>query len=156
MKPIAYKHTDVAAEKSQRHIKILLYNYGATGIQFTEEFVENKIQMRFRYDLNGEGKKTIYMVRMEAQIRQPSRQPKTRDQRFRAREQGERAAWRAIFYALKSRMVSIDYGIETFEQAFLAHFEAGIDEHGHAVTIGERIIPRLREGQLALPEKGAT
>ncbi|KKL50766.1 hypothetical protein LCGC14_2302160, partial [marine sediment metagenome] len=60
--------------------------------------------------------------------------------------------WRAVYWALKSRMESISYGIETFEQAFLAHFEAGLDEKGRSVTIGDRLIPRLRAGQLALPE----
>lgn len=142
---LAYKKTEVSIEKSQKHIRHLLYRYGAAAIQFTEQFNEGKIQMRFRYDVEGEPKKIMYMVRMEAAIPHAERQ--------KAREQNERAAWRAIFYALKSRMESVDYGIETFEQAFLAHFEAGVDDKGHAVTIGERLIPRLRAGQLALPEK---
>ena len=142
----AYKDTAVPIERSQSHIRELLYKYGADGIQFSELRRECKIQMRFMYEVEGEkGKgKVTYMVRIEAAV------PEARTEQRRG--QNERSCWRAVYWALKSRMESISYGIETFEQAFLAHFEAGLDEKGRSVTIGDRLIPRLRAGQLALPE----
>jgi len=154
MKHIAYKGTAVPTERSQTHIRELLYRYGADGIQFSESRKEAKIQMRFMYEVDGEKAKVLYFVRIEAAILEASGKPGTA--RERKQQQSGRSAWRAVYWALKSRMESIDYGIETFEQAFLAHFEAGIDEHGRTLTVGERIIPRLRAGQLALTEKAKT
>lgn len=153
MKRLAYKNTAVPSGRSQEHIRNLLYKYGASGIQFTDQIKEKKIQMRFMYEIKeviDDKPSAIYFVRIEAQVPYfttgniSAAEAKRRDQNLRA-------AWRAIYWALKSRMESIDYGIETFEQAFLAHFEAGVDAHGRSLTVGEHLIPRLRAGQIALP-----
>jgi len=156
VRKVAYKQTSVAVDRSQGHIRKLLIEYGAKAVQFTDEFTENKVQMRFRYDVDGvEGPAIVYFVRMEAQVPQPKEKIRYKHRSLgvirKEKDQNMKATWRAIYWALKSRMESIGYGIETFEQAFLAHFEAGLDEMGRAVTIGERLIPRLRQGQLALP-----
>ena len=155
MKRTAYRGTEVPVERSQSHIRELLYRYGADGIQFSESRKEGKIQMRFMYEVNGDPEKVVYFVRIEAVVLEPGGRSGTAAME-RKQHQAGRAAWRAVYWALKSRMESINYGIETFEQAFLAHFEAGIDEHGRTLTVGERIIPRLRAGQIALPEKAKT
>ena len=152
---VPYKQTAVQVDKTHSHIRGLLIRYGAKGVQFTDEFVDNKVQMRFRYDIDGVGGTVIYFVRMEADIPTAKEKSGQRKKSFaimlKEKDQGKRATWRAIYWALKSRMESVTYGIETFEQAFLAHFEAGLDAQGRPITIGERLIPRLREGQLALP-----
>ena len=36
-------------------------------------------------------------------------------------EKIHRAKWRALFLSIKAKLVSVDTGIETFEEAFLAH-----------------------------------
>lgn len=160
MNRLAYKETSVSIERSQSAIRELLRKYGAGGLQFNEDFAKNSIILRFSYSVNGsEAGPTLYFVRLQAQVPavKQIRGKYTMRKRSQAAidrelDQNHRAAWRAVYYALKSRMESITYGIETFEEAFLAHFEAGIGPEGRPVTIGERIIPRLREGQLALTE----
>jgi len=150
---IAYRDTEVPTERSQSHIRDLLYKYGASGIQFTESLFDQKIQMRFAYQVQENGQaKVTYFVRIQAEVPEMPPQDRRTTAAMRKHDQIVRAGWRAIYWALKSRMESIDYGIETFEEAFLAHFEAGVDDKGRSVTIGERVIPRLRAGQLALVE----
>jgi hypothetical protein len=39
----------------------------------------------------------------------------------RSTEKEQRSSWRALFLSIKARLVSVDVGIETFEEAFLAH-----------------------------------
>ena len=47
--------------------------------------------------------------------------PRTADQRNAAWEQANRSRWRALYLCLKAKLESIENGIETFENAFLAN-----------------------------------
>lgn len=49
------------------------------------------------------------------------KQRATADQQYAAWEQACRQKWRALVLALKSKFVSIEEGVETVEEAFLAH-----------------------------------
>lgn len=144
MRRLAYRDTSVPVERSQKAIRDLLLAYGASGVQFTEEFQAGQIMVRFAYipEPDGDKKGRAYFIRLKAQVPEASRQTK--------KEAMQRASWRAVFYALKSRMESVQYGIESFEEAFLAHFELGRDAGGNEFTVGDRLIPRLRAGRLAL------
>ena len=161
---MAYGDTAVPVERSQKGIRDLLQKYGASIVQFNEDFGGGKISMRFSYAVTpGEGAEPlVYRVRLQAIVpavkeTRQTRSGAVRDRGARTvqqdRERSQRAAWRAVYYALKSRMESVTYGIETFEEAFLAHFEAGVDRHGNTFTVGDRLIPRLKSGRLALAEK---
>ena len=150
MKRLAYRDTSVPVERSQKAIRDLLQSYGAAGVQFTEQFEGGEIMVRFAYRPDGDnlGENSnkagrAYFIRLKASVPEASRQAK--------REAMQRAAWRAVFYALKSRMESVQYGIESFEEAFLAHFELGVDAKGKEFTVGDQLVPRLRAGRLALP-----
>jgi hypothetical protein len=61
-------------------------------------------------------------------------------------EQACRSAWRGLLLTIKAKLVSVENQVETFEEAFMAHLVA--DETG--ATMGERMLPALREGQRAL------
>lgn len=146
----AYSSTTVAAAKSQEHIRVLLKRYAAEGMQFHESFAERTVRVTFGIRINGHP----FIVNIQARIPQEDRQQKS-GRGFRAltekaleelQGRHERAAWRALFFAIKSRLESVDYGIETFEQAFLAHIVTG----KNGATIGERIIPQLKLGTLQL------
>ena len=52
--------------------------------------------------------------------------------------QAQKQRWRALFLSIKAKLISIEEGIETFEQAFLAHIVTSA-----GITIGDQIIPRL-------------
>ena len=60
----------------------------------------------------------------------------------------ERGLWRAVFWAIKSRMEAVEFGIETFMEAFLSHFAIP----GTDTQIGERIIPQLKTGHIRMLE----
>lgn len=51
-----------------------------------------------------------------------------------------RERWRALALALKAKLVSIEAGVETFEEAFLAH----IVMPGGS-TVGQRVLPSVGE-----------
>jgi hypothetical protein len=72
--------------------------------------------------------------------------PRAVTQIKKEQEQLGRGIWRAIYWAIKSRMESIEFGIETFQEAFLSHFEIP----GSNIQIGEMLIPRLEKGNLKL------
>lgn len=68
----------------------------------------------------------------------------------RADEQRIRQRWRALLLALKAKLECVESGIETFEEAFLAH----IVVPGTGRTVGDDLIPRLAEltGDCGLPQ----
>ncbi len=51
-----------------------------------------------------------------------------------------RATWRALLLSIKAKMISVDTGIETFEEAFMAHV---VMPDGQ--TVGDTITPRIAE-----------
>lgn len=60
----------------------------------------------------------------------------------RAWEQACRERWRALLLALKSKFVSLETGIETFEEAFLAHI---VIPGTNGQRIGMWFAPQLAE-----------
>lgn len=63
---------------------------------------------------------------------------RTADAALTAWEQACRARWRALFLCIKAKLESIESGIETFEDAFLAHIQM---PDGHSVS--EHVRPRI-------------
>lgn len=61
-------------------------------------------------------------------------------------EQTQREKWRALLLTIKAKLVSVENGVETFEEAFLAHL---VLADGH--TVGQKYLPPLRS-EKALPE----
>ncbi|WP_210205670.1 hypothetical protein [Pseudaminobacter salicylatoxidans] len=63
---------------------------------------------------------------------------RTVDSAMAAWEQACRSRWRALYLCIKAKLESIDSGIETFEDAFLAHIQM---PDGHSVS--EHVLPRI-------------
>ena len=74
----------------------------------------------------------------------PTGRPRKGSQIAELEKQNERGIWRAVFWAIKSRMEAVEFGIETFQEAFLSHFEI----QGTDKSIGDVLIPRLASGGL--------
>lgn len=55
-------------------------------------------------------------------------------------EQACRSRWRALFLCIKAKLESIESGIESFEDAFLAHIQM---PDGHSVS--EHVRPRIAQ-----------
>lgn len=60
-------------------------------------------------------------------------------------DQRAREKWRQLAFVLKAKLTSLDLGIETFEQVFLAHLVLG------GRPVGERLLPAVR----AAKQKGS-
>ncbi len=55
-------------------------------------------------------------------------------------QQRLRSAWRALLLTIKAKLVSVDQGVETFEEAFLAHL---VVPGSGGKTVGQEIMPKL-------------
>lgn len=113
------ERTKVAVARSIEQIQRALKRYGADSFQYAEEGTRAGIAF----------KAAGRMVRMTVQL-------PTDD------EQGERQRWRAMLLVVSAKLESIDTGIETFEEAFLAHIVVP-GEDGKVSTIGKLLIPQL-------------
>lgn len=66
--------------------------------------------------------------------------------RRQAIEQRHRERWRALYLALKSKLVAIEAGIQTFEEEFLANVVIKTPEGGFT-TLGEAMTPQLEDAR---------
>lgn len=123
---MAYETTAVPVEKSQGEIRKLLYQHRASNFAFTEtqhegqrwaaiDFVLHEQRVRIRVPLKEPS---------AALIRQKVQRARTKTGADIEREMFEQEAkriWRVMFHTLKARLVSVQEGVETFEEAFLSH-----------------------------------
>jgi len=99
------ERTQVPVSKSRTEIEKALAKYGADAFGFGWEGDRSVIQFR------ADGRYVRFTVQM------PNREQMTQA-RF---EQAERQRWRALLLVVKAKLESVEAGIETFEEAFLAH-----------------------------------
>jgi hypothetical protein len=123
---MAYENTEVAVERSQGEIRKLLYKYEAANFAFTEtshegqrwaaiDFVLHEQRVRMRVPLKPADERAI---RLKAQR---ARTKTFADIEREVVEQEAKRIWRVMFHTLKARLVSVEEGVETFEEAFLSH-----------------------------------
>ncbi|WP_210386043.1 hypothetical protein [Phyllobacterium sp. SYP-B3895] len=63
---------------------------------------------------------------------------RTKDQQLQAWEQACRSRWRALLLSIKAKLESVEAGIETFEDAFLAHIQMP-----DGLSVSEHVRPRI-------------
>lgn len=114
--------TKVPVLQTQGEIKKMLTRVGCGPVGILEDPRERTIQVLFELDT----RRIIFRMTI----------PDASSQR--GREQKERSAWRALAQVIKFKLESIEAGIETLEQAFLAHI---MQPDGR--TYGETLIPEL-------------
>lgn len=158
---IAYKTTAVPVERSKQAIRDLLIKGGVRGVQFTEEFGTGAINLRFAKEVDG----NLRTVNVTMKIPDPPAVKRAR-RRYRTskgyvtkteedrRRQLERATYRALHYWLKSQFEAVQFGLLSFEDIFLSHFEWVVD--GKRTTVGRFILPRISHGENLLPAAGET
>lgn len=123
---MAYEKTVVPVEKSQGEIRKVLYQHKATNFAFTETEIENTRWAAVDFVLNEQ------RVRIRVPLKSPDpKVVRTKANNARTRtaedierdlfEQEAKRIWRVMFHVLKARLVSVEEGVETFEEAFLAH-----------------------------------
>jgi hypothetical protein len=146
----AYATTSVPVERSQAEIRKLLQRYEVQRLAFGEE----------RDDAGQRWAAVTFQARMlGVRMRVPLKQVNEHDVRakaVRARSKGvaeirddmytqeERRIWRVLAWNLKARLVAVDEGLESFEEAFLPHL---IDPRTNR-TIYEHL---SQDGHIELP-----
>jgi len=160
----AYATTSVPVERSKEAIRRLLIEQGARGVQFSEDFADHRINLRFALEVEGV-LRTVTTTLVIPKPEEPKRKrvirrrwnrrtqryesvaPKRDGERW---EQAERATYRALHYWLKSSFEAVDFGLFSMTDMFLSHFEWMIG--GRATTVGQIVKPQLPVGSLMLPE----
>lgn len=152
---MAYETTDVPVSRSQGHIRDLLRKHGAQQFSFSEAEVDGQRLATVDFIQHG------HAVRIRVPLRPPDPETvesKAKRARSRTREQiaddaydqEERRIWRVLFHNLKARMVVVEEGVETFEQAFLAHL---VDPHS-GQTLWEVVRQPIEAGHLQIGGRG--
>jgi hypothetical protein len=152
---MAYESTTVAVEKSQGEIRRLLTAHSAARFAFGEEsdsagvrwaavsFAHGPYAVRIRVPHKPVDERAIRSKLMRARSR-------TREQIANdLAEQEARRIWRVMAWNLKARLVAVEEGVETFEEAFLAHL---LDERT-GMTIYEQLVQdgRVELGRPLVP-----
>lgn len=133
--------TSVSVEKTRAELETVLRKHGADAFGYATDSGRASIQFRFkgkyvRFLLllpNPEDKKFTRHARYDWQKRTP-------EAALKLWEQACRAAWRALFLAVKAKLVAVEAGISTFEEEFLARI---ILPDGS--TVGDRALPAVEE-----------
>lgn len=124
---MAYETTTVPVERSQGEIRKLLGKHGAGRFAFGEErdevgqrwasvaFTFGGHSVRMRVPLKLVDEREVKAKYMRSRTKS---QDEIRDGMY---EQEEKRIWRVLAWNLKARMVAVEEGVETFEEAFLAH-----------------------------------
>lgn len=124
---MAYESTSVPVEKSQGDVRKMLSRHGAERFAFGEDreaggqrwaavsFSYSGQSVRIRVPLKMVDESAVHSKYMRARSKD---REQIRDELY---EQEERRIWRVIAWNLKARMVAVEEGVETFEEAFLAH-----------------------------------
>lgn len=145
---MAYDTTTVPVERSQGEIRRLLTQHGASSFEFGEATVDGTrmAAIGFTHQTRRVRVRVAHKPPDADAIRrkeQRSRSKTYTDLRLEADEQEAKRIWRVLAWNLKARLEAVQEGVETFEEAFLAHL---VDER-----TGETIYEQLaRTGSVQL------
>jgi len=158
----AYKNTSVPIARSQEAIRKLLINFGVRGVRFSEDFETRNVNVKFAKEVN----QAMRTVSVSMTIPEPppakrrARQGTWRNGRMvysktaaDKQEQMAKATYRALHDWLKAQFVAVEFGLLTFEDVFLSHFE-WILPNGVVSTVGAMVKPRLETRSNFLLEGG--
>ncbi len=143
----AYRGTEVPVSRSQEQIRQMLIKFGARGVQFSEDFEDGRINVRFGkiYQTN------VRTVSVTMIVPKYTHDPTSHDKRLhdkaQQKEQMARATYRALHDWLKAQFVAVEFGLLSFEDVFLSHFE-WILHDGQVKTTAELLKPHLSAGNL--------
>lgn len=132
------KDTSVSVEKTEGEIKSIIRRYGATAFASMEgsgmaviAFQMQERRITFKLPLPDPADP-------EFQFTPSKRQERSKAQQLAAWEQACRSRWRALFLCIKAKLESVEAGIETFEDAFMAHIQMP-----DGLTFGEHARPAI-------------
>ena len=140
------KGTTVSRAQSRAEIEATLERFGCEGFMSGQDgraaviaFKARGRQIMFRMTLPDPDDKAFRQT--------PTGKIRTAPSAATAYEQEVRRLWRAMAMSIKAKLVSVEDGIETFEQAFMAHvvMPDGLTIADH---VGDRIAIAYETGQM--------
>ena len=132
------KDTSVAVSKSEAEIKAVIRRYGATSFASFETSAAAMIAFEMR------GRRVVFKLPLpDRASREFTETPsgkwaRSEKQAEQAWEQACRSKWRALLLCIKAKLESVEAGIETFDDAFLAHIQMP-----DGITVGEHVRPTI-------------
>lgn len=151
---MAYERTTVSIEKSQGEIRKLLYRHGATNMAFGESMDGDQASVAVEFVINESRVRMVVPVRIDhaeiaAQVRRAV--SRSRDQiTAEVTAQEARRIWRVLFHTIKARLVSVEEGVEAFEEAWLAHMVDPVTN----LTMWDAVGPDVAAGALKIGDRG--
>lgn len=149
-KPKAYATTDVPVDQSQNELRTLLRKFGVDQYTFAEgrvfagvELVHDAQVVRLRCPIHPPTDEDV------RKWRSASHKPEA-DCLAALSERELMRIWRVLVWSVKARLVAVEEGLETFEQAFLAHLvDPGTDR-----TLWEAVREPIEAGRMRLGGPG--
>jgi hypothetical protein len=136
--------TGVPIERTRMQIERELVKFGAeeflSGVSADKAFVGFKARnryVRFMLPLPNRNDKQ-FRYRTTGRQRYGSRAQRSDAETLKRWEQACRSRWRALLLTLKAKLESIESGIETFEQAFMAHIQLP-----DQTLVGDRVVSAI-------------
>ena len=133
---LPYVNTTSSIEKSKEDIDKLLKKFGCRGIQWT--WLDDTETLRFLHDYEYEGIKKG--LTFEITI------PEIGNYHGRGYNKklmrNDNQAYRMVLYLIKSKLVSIETGIETFENEFLSKILYSLPD-GRTQKVGDVILRQI-------------
>lgn len=132
------KGTRVSTDRTRLEIELLLQRAGATATavfnrpeQAAVCFEMNERRILFRLNMPDPEKFATVKIGRSVRRRSP-------EQQRQAHEQACKERWRSLLLAIKAKLVSVHDGVETFEEAFMAHV---VMPDGQ--TVADHVKPRI-------------
>lgn len=132
------KSTDVSASQSEGEIKRAVLRAGATAFMSGQTSNHATVAFEMR------GRRIVFNMPLpnrqsEEFTLTPTRKSARSEKGAEAAwEQACRSRWRGLFLCVKAKLESIEAGIETFEDAFLAHIQMPDGQ-----TVGQHVRPAI-------------
>lgn len=133
--------TSVPVERSQREIEVLVTKHGATSFYRGQEVGRAIVGFQLK------DRRIQFEVALprpdeyEYTVRNGRKAKRTPEQVRVAVDQAERARWRALALTIKAKLVSIETGVESFEEAFLAQII--VPGEGRAMRFAQLALPAI-------------
>ena len=129
-----YAGTDVPIDRSKAQISQLLREYGAGGVQWTDNFQTGQVQLRFVVQRE-DGKATAFQITPAAFKEKHTGWDSTKGRNVTVEAPNWPRAMRLLHAWLKSKLESIAFGLTEVEEEFLAQTVVR-DIHGAETTVG--------------------
>jgi hypothetical protein len=131
------KDTSVSVSKTEAEIKAVIRRYGATSFASFETTLAAMIAFEMK------GRRVLFKLPLPDKESKefkvtPTGKVRVPVQALAAWEQACRSRWRALFLCIKAKLESVEAGIETFDDAFLAHIQMP-----DGLTVGEHVKPNI-------------